>query len=79
MRSLFTRLFWGGVLILWGFGIILNELFRVAGEITFAMILVWTGVYLILFKGYEKKPDADKQTKQNTVDVEITLDKDLED
>jgi len=50
MRFIFKRLFWGVLLIIWGFGLLLDELLDIdlpLGMITFSIVLIWAGLYLI--------------------------------
>lgn len=56
MDFLFSRLFWGGIIILFGLSIILNTIFKInipLFKIVFALLLVYFGVTMLVgsFKG----------------------------
>lgn len=64
MDFLFSRLFWGGVIILFGLSIILNAVFKInipLFKIIFALVIIYFGVSMLVgsFKG---KNNGDKAT-----------------
>lgn len=77
MDFIFSRLFWGGIIILFGLSIILNAVFKInipLFKIIFALLIIYFGVTMLVgsFRGKNNSDNANDVFSSSTIRADAT-------